>query len=191
MTEALWQYARDTAQRVRLALARAVLNLVDDTTPLQTLQVGLLAEETRGYVEYFHPYGLTTHPVPGAEVAMLFLAGNRDHPVAVAVADRRSRVTGLKEGEVCLYSKWLQRLSYDELGQVELVTAHGQRILLGEGGQVDITTASGSRVVMDGAGDVAITAGTVRITGDVEVSGNLNAGGSVIDGAGNTNHHSH
>jgi phage baseplate assembly protein gpV len=34
-------------------------------------------------------------------------------------------------------------------------------------------------------------AGNVRITGNVQIAGNLSASGSVIDGGGNTNHHSH
>lgn len=33
--------------------------------------------------------------------------------------------------------------------------------------------------------------GTIRITGNIEINGNLAASGTVIDGGGNTNHHSH
>lgn len=47
------------------------------------------------------------------------------------------------------------------------------------------------------AGDVKVTAqdiqiiGNVQITGNVQIAGSLSASGSVMDGGGNTNHHSH
>ena len=64
-------------------------------------------------------------------------------------------------------------------------------------GESDINASSTGNVNVLVTGTASLTAptinmtGDVNITGDVGVSGDVNASGSVIDGAGNTNHHSH
>jgi len=91
-------------QRVLLMLGRAVLRLVNDAAGLQRLQVSLLAGETRDNVERFQQYGFTSHPLPGAEGVVLFLGGNRDHPIVLSIDDRRCRIQALQEGEVAIYT---------------------------------------------------------------------------------------
>jgi len=110
----LRQGLRELRQRVLLSTARAVLRLTDDGGGLQQLQVGLLKDETRDRVEYPQDYGLTSRAFPGAEAVVVFLGGNRDHPLAIQVADRRYRLKGLRTGEVALYddqgqSIWITR----------------------------------------------------------------------------------
>jgi phage gp45-like len=91
-------------RRISMAIGRAVLRGVDDSGGLQRLQLSLYAEETRDQVDRVQPFGLSTMPLPGAEVVVVSVGGGRDHPVAVVVDDRRFRPTGLQNGEVCLYS---------------------------------------------------------------------------------------
>ena len=91
-------------RRVMLAIGRAVLRQADDAGGAQRLQVSLLAGETRGEVERFQDYGFSSHPIAGAEAVVVSVGGNRDNPVAVVVADRRSRPQGLAAGEVCILS---------------------------------------------------------------------------------------
>ncbi|SMF77466.1 phage baseplate assembly protein V [Tistlia consotensis] len=91
-------------RRVMLMIGRAVLRLVDDAGGLQRVQASLLAGETRSSVERFQQYGFTAHPLDGADALLLFIGGNRDHPVAVAVDDRRHRKRDLQPGEVAVYT---------------------------------------------------------------------------------------
>lgn len=91
-------------RRVRLAVSRAVVALVDDERKLQTLQVKLLADEVRDRVEHFQPFGFTSRPLAGAEGVFLSVGGSREHGVVVVVDDRRHRPAGaLEEGESGLY----------------------------------------------------------------------------------------
>jgi len=47
-------------------------------------------------------------------------------------------------------------------------------------------------VTIESENDFTIIApGGINIIGDVKVNGNITASGSIIDAAGNTNHHSH
>ena len=48
-------------------------------------------------------YGITSHPLKGADVLVLSVGGVRQHPV-VLIDDRRHRVKELAEGEVCIYT---------------------------------------------------------------------------------------
>ena len=86
------------------ALARCTVLLVNSAAMLQKLQVRILQGETKGDVEHFEPYGFTSCPLAGAEGIVGFLRGDRSHAVALVVADRRSRLTGLKPGEVAIYT---------------------------------------------------------------------------------------
>ena len=85
----------------------------------------------------------------------MFLGGNRDHGLVIAVDDRRYRLTALAAGEVALY---------DDLGKT---------------------------LVLKRNGDIVITATRVVVNGDLEVNGDVHATGTILDDAGNTNHHTH
>lgn len=92
--------------RTRIAnmVARAVVRLVNDGGGVQVLQLSVLDGETREAIERFQNYGFTSVPLPGAEAAVLFVGGRRDHGLVVAVDDRRYRLKGLAEGEVAIYT---------------------------------------------------------------------------------------
>jgi phage baseplate assembly protein V len=133
--------------RARLAVARAVVRLVDDARALQTLQVQTLAGETLGRVERFQEYGFTSHPpASGSEGVVVFALGARDNPLAIAVEHRASRPKGATAaGEVLLYN------------------GAGVRVLLRNDGAVVVTAAGG----LEASADVE-AGGDVRAAGDVE-----------------------
>lgn len=112
-------------RRVMLMVSRAVVGLVNDAPAMQELQVSLFAGETRGQVERFQNCGFTSAPHPGAEAAVVFVGGNRDHGLIVAVDDRRSRIRGLQNGEVAVYTD-------EDQG------ADGCRIVLRRGNRIEI-----------------------------------------------------
>lgn len=91
-------------RRVDNLVARAVVQLVTDSTKLQALQLSILTDETRESCERFQQYGLTSNPLAGAEAVVIFVGGLRDHPLVTNVDDRRYRKTGLAAGEVALYN---------------------------------------------------------------------------------------
>lgn len=102
------------ARRIGNLVARGRVLAVNSAGKLQTLQIGLLAGETKDQVEHFESFGLTAKCMPGAEHVTLFLDGDRSHGVTIVVADRRYRLRGLQDGEVALYN------------------AHGHMVVLGQ-----------------------------------------------------------
>ena len=97
-------------------LARGVVVMSDSSKKMQALQIRLLDGDEADGVEHFEAYGLTARPRSGAECVALSLCGGRSHMLAIAVADRRYRLTGLQEGEVALY---------DDQGQKVHLTRNG------------------------------------------------------------------
>ena len=91
------------ARCVTLMVARGVVGLINDSTLMQSVQVQLLSGETRD-MERFQNYGFSSAPFAGAEAACVFVRGNRDHGIVVAVDDRRYRLSGLQNGEVAIYT---------------------------------------------------------------------------------------
>lgn len=107
------------ARRVRLTARRAVVTLVNDALKTQEVQITVFNDETLDQVERLQNYGLTSHPHPGSDVAVLALGGSTSHSIAVVVADKRYRLTGLEEGEVALH---------DDQGQVVFLRRCGIEI---------------------------------------------------------------
>jgi len=158
-------------KRVRLLVGRGIVSLINDQTRIQEIQVKLMANEVRADIQHFQPYGLTSHPKPGAEAVVLFHSGNRDHGLCVVVDDRRYRLKGLARGEVALY------------------TDEGDSVIMRRNHKIDIQT-----------GTVSITADAVNVSknmtvendmtvnNDMEVkknmaviNGNLTVGGDIYD----------
>lgn len=155
--------------RVMLSVARGVIGLVDDTKLMQSLQIGLLADESRDTVERFQEYGFTSVPHQGAEAVMVCVGGNREHGLVIAVDDRRYRIQSMQQGEVCIY------------------TDEGDKIHLKRGNQVEITTGT---FTVNASQAINLNAPTITgnatsfvefVTPFVEASGALRAIGDITD----------
>nr|WP_240746184.1 phage baseplate assembly protein V [Escherichia coli] len=90
-------------RRVRLMLARAVVNVINDGRKVQNLQVGLLDDEESDEVERLQNYGHFSVPLPGAEALIACVGAQRDQGIAVVVEDRRYRPTNLEPGDAGIY----------------------------------------------------------------------------------------
>lgn len=110
--------------RRRLAhlVARAVVTLVNDAAKMQTLQLGLLADEALDGAEHWQPYGFTYKPHAGAEALVLAVGGHRAHSVVIACADRRYRLTALEDGEVALYTDEGDKIYFKRGNVIDIVT---------------------------------------------------------------------
>lgn len=82
-------------QRQILSLiGRAVVKSINAAAKCQTVDVSLIAGDSKGGIEHLEPYGFTARATAGAEAIVLFPDGDRSHGVAVVVADRRYRLKG-------------------------------------------------------------------------------------------------
>ncbi|PHM22526.1 phage baseplate assembly protein V [Xenorhabdus ehlersii] len=88
---------------IRLAF-RVVLGATDSRGKVQTIQAEGLADEQLQGQEFFQQYGYTSNPPPGTMGIVLPLNGRTSHGIVIATEHGAYRLTGLKTGEVAVYT---------------------------------------------------------------------------------------
>lgn len=138
-----------------ISLIRATISAVVDLTGVSKLfsAAGRVGEIFTNR-ELWQHYGFSSSPLPGAK-GLCIAHGNQ--VVMIADGDVRYRVT-LLPGEVALYD------------------AYGNEVRLSNG-EIAINAAGDITVVASGA--VSVTADSVAVTGDLGVTGNILATGTV------------
>lgn len=139
---------------VRNLVQRGVVDRVDASQKMQSLDISLGNGFKPTKVEHWERYGFTYHPKPGAEVLALAIGGNPDHMVVIDGADRRYRIKNMAEGELAIH---------DDQGQV----VHFKR------GGIHVESALGITLK-----------GPITFEGDVTHTGNYNQTGVHIDSNG-------
>ena len=141
---------------IRGLLGRGVVQSVDESPLMRTVQGEFMLGDVREGLEHFEPYGFTSRVKAGAEILAGFLHGDRSHGVVIVTADRRYRLH-VQEGEVAIF---------DDLGQKVHLTREGIEVL------------TPKNLLASGGGDVNETAGgsvSASVKGSVsaQVSGNV------------------
>jgi phage baseplate assembly protein V len=170
-------------------------------------------DETITNREYFQHYGYTSRPLPGSE-GIVINEGN--HIIMIASDDRRYRIA-IEEGEVCIYTdegdhirlkrgkeiyiKSGNKLNADIDNEVVIATkridATASESALVKSPTVKLKADSITMETYSGITPLATIKGNMRLEGNIEiignisVTGNIDASGTIIDGGGNTNHHTH
>lgn len=152
-------------RRILLAAGRGRVVLVDDTGPVQKLQVRLGAMEVKDGVPRLVEYGLASNPPSGSDVYVAFIAGDRSNGVIIASGNQAARMRNLQPGEVAIY---------DDLGQSVYLTRNGIVI---NGAGLPLTVNNTPVVIVNAATKVALN------TPELDVSGKIVAGGDITDNA--------
>ena len=132
--------------------------------------------------EKFGMYGITSHPLPGADALVLAVGGVRQHPI-ILVDDRRHRVRELAEGEVCVYTdednpdgtRELHRVILKD-GRICELHAGASSIVMSPTG-ITLTAANGSTIEMTNT-DIDLEAGSGSTIG---MDASLDLDGTRID----------
>ncbi len=111
---------RQVRLRVDALVARAVVELVNDTLKTQRLQVTVLADDPEDDVEHFQPYGVSFVPPAGAEAIALAPSGSREGTVVICVQHPDHRPRGGDAGTGGLYTAGQWRVFIDPDGNVHL-----------------------------------------------------------------------
>jgi len=145
---------RPLYNRMRTIVRRAVIERIDDSLDLQSLQVSLMDGEVRDDVEHFQAYGLASSPPEESEALFLKVAGS--HGVVIAANSRGDRLKDLEPGEVALFTKFGSKILLNKDGEITLTADCGSEIYLKQNGDAKIKVS----------GDVALDSATVNLAGD-------------------------
>lgn len=124
---------RPLETKVSNIAARAIVKIVSDAGTRQTAQVDGLPTETLDGVQHFIPYGLISVPRAGAEGVMLFVDGDRGHPMLFAVDDRSARPTGGDAGDTGLYHFDGAEIRLRANGDIIISAKAGGKVLVNDG----------------------------------------------------------
>jgi len=109
---------RDLQLRTQTLIQRGVVDNVDDAFKLQYADVSLRAGHKPKRAERFQQYGITSVPLSEApEALVVHPGGSADHPIILAMDDRRYRLNNLSRGDVALYTHTGQKIHLSPEGQ--------------------------------------------------------------------------
>lgn len=161
---------------LRGLLGRGVVESVDDTPMMRTVQAEFLPGDVREGLEHFEPYGFTSRVKEGAEAIGAFFNGDRSHGVVLVTADRRFRLH-VEEGEVAVFDDKGQKVVLKRDG---ILVETPKNLTATVGGNA-VATVSGTTTLKSGA--VTIDAPSVHITGTLSVDGLITGkGGLAVSG---------
>ena len=161
---------------LRGLLGRGVVESVDDSPMMRTIQAEFLPGDVREGLEHFEPYGFTSRVKKGAEAIGAFFNGDRSHGVVLVTADRRFRLH-VEEGEVAVFDDQGQKVVLKRDG---ILVETPKNLTATVGGNA-VATVSGTTTLKSGA--VTIDAPSVHITGKLAVDGHISgAGGIAVSG---------
>jgi phage baseplate assembly protein V len=118
-----------------------------------TGQLRMRAQEVAGKVEIFHPYGMSSNPLPGGDVVIFAIGGTRDHLIAL-LDDSTLRIADLQPGEFgfsdggSLVVFRANKLEITSDKPIDITTTGD--VILTAGGTVQLGAVGGKKVVLDG-----------------------------------------
>lgn len=188
-------------RRVRLVLSRGKITAVNDGLKAQNIQATVLNGETVDNVERLTEYGLISVPLPGAEAVIGFINAVRDHPIALVIADRRTRVNGLKPGDSGLYHSEGHTVLLTENGEIvitckklrfeveESIAANCKTFAVNASESATITAPQiGLNGQLDMHAQDGESDGTATLHGDIEITGTSTAADHLSAGVSGAEH---
>jgi phage baseplate assembly protein V len=124
-------------RRLLLMLTRGKITLVDDTQPVQTMQLQLNALELIPDIPRFAEFGFTSNPPLGTQAIVGFKNGDRADGIVIATSNAKYRMTALATGEVAIH---------DDKGQSVYLSASGITI---NGGGLPMSISNTPEVTFD------------------------------------------
>lgn len=170
----------DRVVRRRAWPLRAVVRGVRRGAKVPSAVVELLRGQVVDEVEQAQPYGLRSAVPEGMESVAVGIGGSSAHWVLVGDLDRTFAPSGLKAGEVVLYSQHGQSILFkgdgsievSAPGQVRIESEKGQSVFLNNAGDVDVSAPVGGNILLNGPGPgVARQGDSVALSATVTVGG--------------------
>lgn len=87
---------------LKLVIGRGRILLVDDTGPVQKLQVKLSGRETPDLLRSAE-YGFTSRPPKDTDCVAVFITGDRSNGIVISTNNQRYRLKLENDGEIAIY----------------------------------------------------------------------------------------
>lgn len=151
--------------RLRMLVGRGRVTYVDDTGPVQMLQVRASGLELADRRVRPQEFGLSSNPPVDSDAALLSVAGDRSATMVVGVNHQASRPRDLSPGETKLYSQDGKYVHLTAGGGI-VVDAKGQDVVVNNARNVTWTLSGKLTIVAPGGIDLQTP--LVKSSGDVQ-----------------------
>ena len=166
-----WANLEDLQRKVRAIIGRGRVKFVDDSGPVQKVQVLMNGIETPDNRYRVPEFGLTSNPPEDSDVIAVHLDGDRSAGAVLGTNHQPSRPRGLQPGETMLYSQDGKSVYLTSSGGI-VVEAKGQDVAVNDARNVTWNCSGVFKIVA--AGGIEFVAPTVTSTGDMQDNVNTN-----------------
>lgn len=156
--ERLWR-------RLQMMVGRGVVTAVDDSGPVQLMQVRASGLEVADRRVRPQEFGLTSNPPVGSDAALAAVSGDRSSTMVVGVNHQGSRPRDLLAGETKLYSQDGKYVYLTAAGGI-VVDAGGQDVVVNNA--KDVTWNLSGKLTIVAPGGIELQAPMVKSSGDMQ-----------------------
>lgn len=100
----IFKYLEPLKNKIILMITKAIITYVKDSELIQLVQIDMGNDEKIDSVERVQNFGFTSFPTSGAKAVVLFVSGEREHPIVVVADDNGDNRPSLVEGESSVYN---------------------------------------------------------------------------------------
>ncbi len=154
-------------RRIYSLVGRGRVKLVDDSGPVQKMQLLMSGMETPDKRYRVPEFGFTSNPPIDSDAIALHISGDRSAGVVIGTNHQPSRPTGLQPGESMIYS---------EDGKYIYLTASGGIVVEAKGQNVVVNDAA--NVTCNASATLTVNAPTIVLNGNVQINGNIGQSGT-------------
>lgn len=148
-----------------MVVGRGVVTAVDDSGPVQLMQVRASGLEVADRRVRPQEFGLTSNPPVGSDAALAAVSGDRSSTMVVGVNHQGSRPRGLRAGETKLYSQDGKYVYLTADGGI-VVEAKGQDVVVNNANNVTWNLSGKLTIVAPGGIDLQTP--MLKSTGDMQ-----------------------
>lgn len=160
-------------RRLQAMFGRGRLTFVDDSGPVQKMQVRMSGLEVFDNRPRLLDFGFSSNPPLGADIYMVSASGDRGGGTVFATNHQESRPRGLLPGESMQYSKDGKRIYLTASGGI-VIEAKGQDVAVNDAANVvwncsgDFTLNLGGKFKVVAPGGSAFETPNLASTGDIQ-----------------------
>lgn len=159
-------------RRIQMMVGRGRVTQVDDSGPVQMLQVQASGLELADKRVRPLQFGFSSNPPVGSDAALVALSGDRSAAMVMGVNHQASRPRNLAAGESMLYSQDGKYVYLTASGGI-VVEAKGQDVVVNNAR--DVTWNLSGKLTINAPGGVDFNTPLVKASGDVRDNAASNA----------------
>ena len=166
--------------RIRRVCLGSIIRRVDDSGPLQQMQVESLGHSVYDNVEKFGQFGFTSNPPLGSDAIIIERCGKH---IILGVGDRKYRIKNLESGDTAIYDIRGQIVKLNADG-ITINDAFGNSVITNDSG-INITDKNGNNITME-SGGINLNGVVITQNGTMTTPSTITAGADIISGTGKT-----